>query len=83
MHNLNKLDIKTISLPSKTIHKLVHSSPQRNIFLGASVYGIPCKNCKLKFIGETSRNLHVRLKEHKRDIKIGNLNNTLSTHFSI
>ena len=32
-----------------------------------------CKNCKLKYIGETSRNLHVHLKEHKRDIRIGNL----------
>ena len=73
-NNLNKLNIKTTSLPSKTIRELVLSSPQRNIFSDASVYCIPCKDCKLKYIGETSRNLHVRLKEHKRDI-IGNLNN--------
>ena len=41
-----------------------------------------CKNCKLKYIGETSRNLHVRLKEHKGDIRIGNLNNALFLHIS-
>ena len=59
------------------ICKLVHSSPQHNIFSDAGVYYIPCKNCKLKYIGEISRNIHVRLKEHKRDIRIGNLNNAL------
>ena len=39
-------------------------------------------NCKLKYIDETSRNFHVRLKEHKRDIRIGNLNNALFQHIS-
>ena len=81
-NNLNKLNIKTTSLPSKTIHELVHSSPQRNIFSEAGVYCIPCKDCKLKYIGETSRNLHIRLKEHKRDIRIGNSNNALLVHTS-
>ena len=41
-----------------------------------------CKDCKLKYIGGTSRNLHVRLKEHKRDIRIGNSNNALFLHIS-
>ena len=30
----------------------------------------------------TSRNLHVRLKEHKRDIRIGNSNTALFLHIS-
>ena len=77
INNLNKLDIKTASSSSKTIRDLVHCSLQRNIISDASVYCIPCKNCKLKYMGETSRNLRVRLKEHKRDIRIGNLNNEL------
>ena len=62
--------------------ELVHSSPQRNVFSHAGVYCIPCKNCKLRYISETSRNLNVRLKEHKRDIRIGNLNNALFQHIS-
>ena len=81
-NNLNKLNIKTTSLPSKTIRELVHSSPQRNIFSDAGVYFIPCKDCKLKYISETSRNLHIRLKEHKGDIRIGNSNNALLLHTS-
>ena len=64
------------------IYNLVHSSPQCNIFSDAGVYCIPCKKCKLEYIGETSRNLHVCLKEHKRDIRIGNLNNALFQQIS-
>ena len=69
-------------LPSKTIRELIQSGSQRNIFSDAGVFCIPCKNCKLKYIGETSRNLHVRSKEHKRDLRIGNLNNALFQHIS-
>ena len=81
-NNLNELNIKTSSLPSKTIRELVHSSPQHNIFSDAGVCCIPCKDCKLKYIGETSRNLHVRLKEHKRDIRIGDSNKALFLYVS-
>ena len=79
---LNKHDIKTTSLPFKLIRDLVHSRSQRNIFSDAGVYYIPCKNCKLSYIGETSRNLHVHLKEYKRDFGFGNLNNALLQHIS-
>ena len=41
-----------------------------------------CKDCKFKYIGKTSRNLHVCFKEHKRDIRIGNSNNALFLHIS-
>ena len=78
INNLNKVDFKTTSSSSKTIRNLVYSSPQRNIFSDAGVYCILCKNCKLKYIGETFRNLHVSLKEHKRDIIIGNSNTFLN-----
>ena len=64
------------------IHDLLHSSPQHNKVSNASVYCIPCRNCKLKYIGEMSRKLHTRSKEHKRDIRVGNLNNTLLQHIS-
>ena len=82
MNNLNKLDIKTATLPSKTIQDLVHSSLQSNIVFDADVYGITCMNCELKCIGETSRNHHVRPKEHKSEIRIGNLINDLLHYIS-
>ena len=62
------------------VRKLVHCRPQRNIFSEAGVYCISCKDCKLKYIGEKSGNLHIRLKEHKRDIRIGNLDNAIFQH---
>ena len=82
INNLDKLNIKTTSSPSKTTRKFVHYSLQRNIFSDTGIYCIPCKNCKLKYIGETSWNLHVCLKEHKRDIRSGSLNNALFQHIS-
>ena len=79
INNLNKLDIKT----AKTTRDLVHTSLQQNIVSGVVVYCIPCKNCKLKYNGETSWNFHVCLKEHKRDIRIGHVNNALVQHISL
>ena len=46
------------------------------------IYCIPCKNWKLKYIGETSQKILVCLKEHKRDMRIDNLNNALFQHIS-
>ena len=83
INNLNKLRIKTASLPSKKIRDLVHSSHQSITVSDIGIYCIPCKNCKLKYIDKTTRNLHVRLKGHKRDIRIGNINNALLQHISI
>ena len=47
-----------------------------------SVYCIPCKICKLKYFDETSRNIHKRLNDHRKDISVGNLNNALLQHNS-
>jgi len=33
------------------------------------VYSIPCANCNLSYIGQTGRNLSLRIKEHKYSIK--------------
>ena len=59
---------------------------RRDIWIYTFICGlyicIPCKNCKLKHIGETSRQLQVRLKKHKRDIRIGYLNNALFQRIS-
>ena len=60
-NNLNKVCIKTVSLSSKMIHDLLHSNSRRDIFSDAGVYCIPCKDCKLKYIGETARNIYKRL----------------------
>ena len=66
-------------MPNKAvIAKLKHPC----LVSDAGVYWIPCSNCKLKYIGEASRNLHAHLKKHKRDIRVGNLNTTIFQHIS-
>ena len=61
------------------IYIYIYMHTHKHIYI---VYCIPCKNCKLRYIDKTSRNLHVHLKEHNWDIRIGNLNNTLLQHIS-
>ena len=64
------------------ISNLLHPSHRRNIISDVDVYCIPCKNCKSKYIGKTSRNIHKCLNEHRRGIRVGNLNNALLLHIS-
>ena len=76
-NNLNKLDIKTVTLSSKTICDLPHLSVSE-----AGVYCIPCKDCRFKYIGEMSRNINKCLYKHRREIRVGNLNNALLQYIS-
>ena len=76
-NNLNKLGIKTATFSSKTIRNLLHLSPRCINVSDVGVYCIPRKNCKSKYIGKTSMNIHKRLNEHWRDIRVGNLDNVL------
>ena len=81
-NNLNKLGIKTITLSSKTICDLLHSSPCFDIISDTSVYYILCKDCKLKYIGKTLRNVQKCIYKHRRDIRLGDLINALLLHIS-
>ena len=44
------------------------------------VYKIPCRDCDLAYIGETSRNRSTRMKEHKADIKNNKATSDLAKH---
>ena len=83
-NHLNKLGItkKKTFLFSKTIRYLLHSSSQRDIISEVNVYCITYKDSKLKFMGETVRNNQKHKYEHKRNIRLGNLNNALLLNIS-
>ena len=71
-----------LTLYSKTLSDLLNSRSSWYIKFNANVYYIPCKDCKLKYIGKTSRNIYKHLYEHKSDIRSDNLNNALCLHIS-
>ena len=44
------------------------------------VYKLPCDTCTKNYIGETGRNLHVRMTEHQRDIRNQKPNSQVYQH---
>ena len=44
------------------------------------VYKIECCDCQASYIGETGRNLSMRLTEHKRATSNGDVNNHIAEH---
>ena len=44
------------------------------------VYSIPCKNCNLRYIGESGRGLSIRINEHKSACRRGQENNMVAKH---
>ena len=45
-------------------------------------YKIPCRDCDLAYIGETSRNRSTRMKEHKADIKNNKATSDIAKHMN-
>ena len=46
------------------------------------VYKIPCKICNHFYIGQTAKELAVRVKQHKKCVKEGNMSSAIFKHFS-
>ena len=67
---LKKHNIQTAMKPALTLRQcLVHPKDQRPLNDTVdSVYKIPCKQCPKAYVGESSRKLGVRLKEHMSDV---------------
>ena len=71
---LNPLGIRTSFRPINTLWRIVHSKdPVPKHERASVVYRIPCNNCPQAFIGQTSRTLTQRLKEHQRAVRNGDL----------
>ena len=64
---LNPFGIKTVFKRGKTIKNIIYRpNKKQKTKLSNVVYGVNCLDCNAKYIGETSRNHDIRIKEHQR-----------------
>ena len=79
---LQPYNIRVAHKPTTTLRHLLTNVKDRdepNNRQGA-VYKIKCSDCQASYIGETGRNLNMRLTEHKRATRNGDVNNHISEH---
>ena len=69
--NPDPLGIRTTFHPTNTLRQLlVHPKEQvPKLDRLSLMYHIPCKNCPPTYIGQTSRTLSQRIKEHQRSVR--------------
>ena len=75
-------NIRVAHKPITTLRQLltkVKDKDEPNPRQGA-VYKSKCCDCQATYIGETGRNLNVRLTEHKRATRNGDINNHIAEH---
>ena len=79
---LQPYSIRVAHKPITTLRQLltkVKDKDEPNRRQGA-VYKIKCCDCQATYIGKTGRNLNVRLTEHKRATRNGDINNHIAEH---
>ena len=66
-----------------------NASSVRSIFIKnspnsspGSIYTIPCKDCNQKYIGQTGKELELRIKQHQYSVRTGQLSNALFVHMN-
>ena len=67
---------------SNTIKQMLISNKQAPVDSDRRgvVYRVPCAGCNKNYFGETGRGLSVRLSEHRRDVRLGRINNACFKH---
>ena len=78
---IKPLNIRAVFKSNLTIGRClttVKERPTKDSIKGV-VYRVPCE-CGAAYIGETGRNLKLRLSEHKRSVKNKDPNNGLAVH---
>ena len=75
---LKLLNIRVVFKYTDTIQKLlIKNSPCSN---SGCIYKIPCKTCNSYYIGETSKEVTDRVKNHKRSIQYAQTSNAIFLH---
>ncbi|UYV82465.1 hypothetical protein LAZ67_21002312 [Cordylochernes scorpioides] len=73
--HLKKFGVKTFFCNSPSLSSLLRNPITKSNSLNYpcniknAIYSIECNECKTKYVGETGRNLNVRISEHQRNIE--------------
>ena len=77
---LKQLNIKVAFKYNHTLKNLlIKHSPNND---NNVIYRIPCLDCNLFYVGQTSKNVSIRTQQHKNAVIKGYLNNALAVHNS-
>ena len=76
------MGIQTIFAKQRSLRTVLSNpkQPQPPMDIKGVVYLIPCSECSAVYIGETGRTLKVRVAEHKRAVRMGDVNNGIAVH---
>ena len=71
---LKDLDIQTCFTPVSTLRQMLShpKDPIPTMKKSGVVYRIPCADCGKSYVGQTGRNLSLRIKEHKKAVETFN-----------
>ena len=75
-------DMKFITLTSKTIGHLIKKPTPSPSPINGNIYKVPCLDCTRSYIGESSRPLKNRLREHRDDIRFAKTSNAIFNHIN-
>ena len=77
-----KMNIETIFTKQRSLRSILSrpKQPQPTMDIKGVIYQIPCSSCPAVYTGETGRTLKVRMAEHKRAVRMGDVNNGLAVH---
>ncbi|XP_076055334.1 uncharacterized protein LOC143033735 [Oratosquilla oratoria] len=79
---LRTTNLEIVCQTSRTIKDITKTETHNNQTPGtkAGVYRIPCSGCDKVYIGETSRDLNTRIREHRYDVRHDVTTNACVTH---
>ena len=73
-------NIDVITRTSRTVKNLIKPSSTSPNETTAGIYSIPCQTCPKSYIGETSRNIETRIREHKYSLRTNDQQNACVSH---
>ena len=77
---LKSFNVQVVFSYSSTVRSLlIKNSPLKKC---GCIYEIPCRDCDKKYIGQTSKALETRVKQHKYCVRVGNMSNALFVHMN-